>query len=205
MTDAPQTAAPEVPDPTSAAQARSRVEAIFAAAAAKKTGAEGKRVHLPKSLPVTVASLSPLKGPRPKPPKRRPADWAESMAKFVEQRRDMPFAWGTHDCFLFAADAVNALHGIDFMAPFRGKYSTEQEAEALLAAHGGLEQAAAGRMQAVGLPETAPNFAHRHDVALVQNGNQLLLGLVLGVHVAVTGSDGLRFVRRSMIRRAWAV
>jgi hypothetical protein len=153
----------------------------------------------------TIASASAVKGPRPVPAKHRPADWAERMNAFIEMRRKTPFAWGSADCFTFAADAVNALHGVDLMEDFRGKYSTEAEAEALLAAHGGLEAAAAERLKAAGFQECAPNFAHRHDVALVHPGNMMLLGIVVGVHVAVTGADGLKFVRRSLIKRAWAV
>ena len=43
-----------------------------------------------------------------------------------------PFAWGTHDCCIGAANAILANTGTDIADDFRGKYSTEAEAFALI-------------------------------------------------------------------------
>jgi hypothetical protein len=53
----------------------------------------------------------------------RAPDWRARLADLVTARRHDPFAWGSRDCCLWAADAVEAMTGDDFAAPLRG-YST---------------------------------------------------------------------------------
>ena len=57
----------------------------------------------------------------------------------IEQYRDAEFRWGHMDCCLFVADVLNAQHGKDFAAPFRGTYDTEFGAARIVAKHGGLD------------------------------------------------------------------
>jgi len=135
----------------------------------------------------------------------RPEDWPERLAAFVEARRATPFAWGTQDCMMFAADAVLVLRDVDIMTQYRGAYQTEAEGDALLDRDGGMEAILATAAQAAGLAERAPKLARRGDLVLVEHGNLLMAGIVIGTAVAVTGSDGLAFVPTRMITRAWAV
>lgn len=135
----------------------------------------------------------------------RPEDWPERLAAFVEERRNVPFAWGTQDCLMFAADAVLMLRGVDVMAQYRGAYATEAEGDSLLERDGGMEAILAAAAQAAGLAERAPKLARRGDLVLVRHGNLLMAGIVTGTAVAVTGSDGLAFVPTRMIVRAWVV
>lgn len=67
-------------------------------------------------------------------------DWPQRLNHAIEARRQIPHAWGSNDCALFAADLVAAQTGQDFGAPFRGRYSDRESADAILAAlgHGGL-------------------------------------------------------------------
>jgi hypothetical protein len=55
------------------------------------------------------------------PLQRRP-DWILRLIAYLSACRDLPFAYGRHDCALFAAGAVEAMTGHDFAAPFRGRY-----------------------------------------------------------------------------------
>lgn len=60
----------------------------------------------------------------PSPLAERRDDWRARLSAFIADRRDDPFAWGSRDCCLFAADAVEAMTGADFAVRFRG-YSTK--------------------------------------------------------------------------------
>ena len=55
-------------------------------------------------------------------------DWARRLRSAIAERRDRPHAWGQHDCAINAADLVQAQTGIDFAAPFRGRYTDEASA-----------------------------------------------------------------------------
>jgi hypothetical protein len=142
---------------------------------------------------------------RPFPSRPRFADWPERLTALVEERREAPFYWGGQDCGMFAADVALALTGEDPAAWLRGKYGDEEALDHILADLGGFEEAVALTMQDFGSPEIAPAFAMRGDWGLVEFGNQLMVGVVLGDVVAIPALDGLRFPPVALVRRAWAI
>jgi len=141
---------------------------------------------------------------RPNPLHPRRPDWPERLAAHVEARRDVPFAWGSQDCCSFAADAVQAMTGRDWLAPHRGQYQDAASAEAIMG-DAGLETLVAGLLASFGAGDCPPGFAQRGDLALVLSGNELTLGVVLGEVVAAPGLRRLAFVPRTAIRRGWSV
>lgn len=117
----------------------------------------------------------------------------------------MPFQWGEHDCGLFAADVTLALTGEDPAAWLRGRYATEEGLEAIIVPMGGIEEAIAQTMADFGAPECPIPYAQRGDWALVENGNMLMTGVILGDRVAVPGTERMHFLPVRMVLRAWAV
>ena len=132
-------------------------------------------------------------------------DWPEILADGLDARAAQPFAWGVNDCCTLACDVVLAMTGVDLMADLRGSYSDEASAEAILAREGGLAAVAARAALAAGLGDCHAGFAQRGDVALVQHGNALAMGVIAGDAVAVPGPDGLAFLPLSAVLRAWSV
>lgn len=149
--------------------------------------------------------MTPTKG-RPLPRRPRFPDWPERLAAAVEARTERPFAWGEHDCFLFAADVVLAVTGQDPAAAWRGRYASEEEAEALIASLGGREAALVAAMAQFGAPEIRPTFAQRGDLVLVTIGNDIACGVILdGDRVVAPGAERLLALPRRLVLRAWAV
>jgi len=60
-------------------------------------------------------------------PLHRLPDWRPRLVSFVNSVRARPFAYGTHDCALFAAGAVEAMTGVDLAKDWRGAYSSLKE------------------------------------------------------------------------------
>ncbi len=145
---------------------------------------------------------------------QRHEHWAtRSLTPFLLERRNSPFAWGTNDCCLFPADAIEAMTGVDIASDFRGKYATEAQAWALVhTVTGGstVADAAAWCARAYGLTEwTYPLCAQRGDLVVFANEGRLLAGIVhlSGRHVLSVAADGLvKFpITRPMLQRAWKV
>lgn len=114
-------------------------------------------------------------------------DWPEQLAAFIEARRTLPFAWGSNDCALFAADAINALTGVDHAATLRG-YKTERGAASRIKKAGGM------RAFAAALTEKHPGLAQRGDVVLVINEGRETFGVVCdGGNWCAPGVSGLVF------------
>jgi hypothetical protein len=144
----------------------------------------------------------------------RSRHWAtRAFHAFLQARAYTPFAWGVHDCALFAADGIEAMTGIDIAADFRGKYSDEAGAlEAIKAIAGGetVADAAAWCAAKHGIAELArPLFAQRGDLVVYRDPvtEQLVSGLVhlTGRHIVSAGTEGLRKIPISRVLRAWHV
>jgi hypothetical protein len=116
---------------------------------------------------------------------------------FLREREKMPFAWGTNDCALFAADAILANTGIDIAADFRGKYTTQLGAlRTIQEVTGGtsVADAAAYCANKHGLLEhTHPLLAKRGDLVVIENDENLIAGVVHlnGFHVISVSEKGL--------------
>lgn len=63
-------------------------------------------------------------------------DWETRLHDFMLANRDREFAWGQWDCILFACAAAEAITGVDKAATYRGRYSDEKGARAILRKQG---------------------------------------------------------------------
>ena len=133
---------------------------------------------------------------------RRREDWPLRLNAALESARARAFAWGEHDCCMFAAGVVRELTGEDFAAPFRGAYAERDGAGLILAEQGGVE---AITTAALGAPLDNPRFAQRGDVVLIETEEGMALGICDGVNAWLPGVRGL--VHRPMPhwRAAWRV
>lgn len=95
-------------------------------------------------------------------------DWQARLDLFVATSARRPFVWGDHDCALYAAAACDAQIGIDFAAPFRGRYSSLEEGLKLLQDAGFADHVA---LAAANLQEIPVAFAQVGDIAAVDLGD----------------------------------
>jgi hypothetical protein len=141
----------------------------------------------------------------------RQQHWAtRSYHEFLLNRAKAPFAWGTNDCALFAADGVKAITGVDIAADFRGKYT--DEASALTAIRDicsgtTVADAAVYCASKAGLTElTHPLKAQRGDLVVCKNADGTpIAGLVHlnGRHVVTVSTKGLVRLSITSVLRAW--
>jgi hypothetical protein len=144
----------------------------------------------------------------------RDEKWVEKLDALLFERREWPFAWGSHDCALFACDAILAMTGVDLAADFRGKYSSEATAAEAMQAFCGkqgatIEDVAEKVCAQHGLEELEhPLLARRGDVVIFDSDRWgATLGIVAldGRHVVGAGTFGLERVPITKIERAWRV
>lgn len=80
-------------------------------------------------------------------------NWLPKFWMALEKKR---FAWGVHDCLLFAADALVAQGRPDAAAPYRGAYSSATEADTVIDNAGGFVSLFEGACDAAGIGEATP-------------------------------------------------
>ncbi len=111
-------------------------------------------------------------------------DWEDRLAVYLARVETEPFAWGTHDCALFAASCVEAMTGVDPAVDFRGAYQSKAGAAKALReiGNGTLLKTYQARFR-----EKPAGFAGRGD--LVWNGEAM--GICIGAEALFLGEpDG---------------
>jgi hypothetical protein len=137
--------------------------------------------------------------------------WTTALHTFFMGEANLPFAWGSNDCCLFAANAVEAITGTDLADDFRGKYRDEASAFALINSVSGgstVADAAAHCAAKHGLTEyTHPLMAKRGDLVVISNGGNLIAGVVHlnGRDVISTSGTGLVRLPITAVVRSWSV
>ena len=63
-------------------------------------------------------------------------DWQKRFWQVLESKREATFAYGTHDCVLFAASMADAISDADYMERAREAFSWSNAREALVLTHG---------------------------------------------------------------------
>lgn len=116
---------------------------------------------------------------------------------------DGPFVWGRSDCCTAACDVFAGLHGVDPMAPLRGRYASRFSALRLIRDWGGwltMADRLAALAGLVAVDEFTP--AKAGDLGLARVGGDL--ALVIGIENGLwagKGEHGVVAVREVM--RAW--
>lgn len=148
------------------------------------------------------------------PAYRRFEDWERRLAEFLEQSRLRPFAWGKHDCCLFASEAIRVQTGIDIaeIKHFRGNYSDEHAGYKLLFSTTKTRslRLAIGRLMAEFDFPLLPNplLAQRGDLVLIKDHRgRYVVGIVDldGRWVACLTPKGLTRVPLERALIAWKV
>jgi hypothetical protein len=99
---------------------------------------------------------------------QRLEDWETRLLAEIDAARFRDFAYGQHDCALFAAGCVDAMCGTTLAETLRAAYHDEASAEAYFTAQGGWGPAVDAL---VGADNRIPwQFAQPGDIALVPIG-----------------------------------
>lgn len=126
-------------------------------------------------------------------------DWRPRLQAWLTEVRDRPFAYGEHDCALFAAGAVAAMTGVDLAAEYRGRYGSLKE---------GFNLARGGHLALLRqhLEPIAPALAQVGDIALIGEVGFPALGVFEGGQVLVLRErGGLGTIPRAAAMQAYRV
>lgn len=114
-----------------------------------------------------------------------------SLTAYLERVRAEPFAYGSHDCALFAAGAIQAQTGVDPAEAFRGRYGSLREGLKALKAQG--YESHVDLARAVLKPVDRP-FAQTGDIAVLNLDRGPALGVVDGSRVFFLSDGGMMHI-----------
>lgn len=130
--------------------------------------------------------------------------WEGNLAALVMERLRTPFAWGRNDCVTFAADAVQAMTGIDPIASIRGTWHDEVSARRALGHFCGATdtvQAMTIMAQRMAWPVVSSLLARRGDIVVI--GGRL--AVLIGNGAATPGNQGLVVEQPEPGALAWSI
>lgn len=119
-------------------------------------------------------------------PPRRP-DWHPRLLEYLALTADWGHEYGTHDCALFVAGAVEAMHGADPGAPFFGQYKTYGGGVKVLRQSGFQDMHEVLAKYAEQVP---PIQAQIGDIAALPGADHAILGIVTGPHIRAVAPSG---------------
>lgn len=115
-------------------------------------------------------------------------DWEHRLTRYVTEVARSGFAYGEHDCALFAAGAVKAVTGIDPGAPWRGRYSSFKGGLKLVLKDGFADHVDIMRRHCPLIPSSS---VMPGDLAVIGTGRDAALGVVQGALIYVLRETGL--------------
>lgn len=132
-------------------------------------------------------------------------NWATKLNETIAAASAIPFAYGTHDCALFAANCVQSMTGTDLAADVRGRYQSKPGAKLLMREKygGDLEQCMEQIALQYSLVEGSPMGTKRGDIVLCDTAEGPALGIVSGHYCCFAGPKGLTMITVRECRRAW--
>lgn len=108
---------------------------------------------------------------------RRFEDWPQRLESYLFVCKKRDFEWGSFDCALFVAGAVQAMTGIDFSDKYRGRYKTERGALMAMRRQG-FNDVVGVATYCFGAPSASVLKAQRGDVVAFDTDDGTALGVV---------------------------
>ncbi|WP_147127819.1 DUF6950 family protein [Shimia ponticola] len=121
------------------------------------------------------------------------------LADFIAKTRSDPFEWGSNDCALWCASAVEHETGFDPAINLRGTYASRFACRQMIMAAGGLVALIVPRMVHPMIGDLDGD-----GVAVLHLDGQTLCGLIVDGRAVVKGQRGLRIADDFSILRGWS-
>lgn len=115
------------------------------------------------------------------------------LRSYLEDKRYDPYSLGSNDCFLFSADIIHILTGVNYKYIFEGKYKTKREALRLIEKYGGFVSAIDTHTGIQMIRVSNRDDLQNLDLALlfIDKDHMPHLGLILDNKVIMLGEKGL--------------
>lgn len=137
--------------------------------------------------------------------------WAEALHNYLIANAKTLFSWGSFDCALFTAGAIEAVTGTDVATDFKGKYTDEAGAIATIksvTSGSTVEDAAVYVAKKYELTELKFVLcAQRGDMVVFDGDEGVAVGIVHlnGTECLFVTAKGINKIPLKQIRRAWRV
>lgn len=132
----------------------------------------------------------------------RRADWSTRLAAVANERRALPYCYGTNDCACFARVAIEAMTGTLLLPEIDPPKGMVAAARVLI--RRGWEDVGDMMVELLG-PAVDPAVSRIGDIVSYERGGELHLAVRFGDAALAPSLQGLIIIERADWLRAWAV
>lgn len=126
-------------------------------------------------------------------------NWPDLLSQYLKECKKKPFAWGEHDCILFAAKCIERLTGENLYHSYL-IYDNEAGAHGVVSSNGGLSEIVKKHL---GPGHRDIMKARRGDLVMMKmNGETIGVVDDSGENIACVSHDGLK---RFPLKTAWRI
>ena len=132
----------------------------------------------------------------------------DKLAKFLEKIKNKPFKYGTLDCAIFTASAVDSQIGTKLKSKLFGKYKDLKGVAKRIKEIGkgkyinAIEKICKDNK----FKEISPDYAQRGDVCIMKQNKKLLMGIIgLNNKPVFISDSGFNEFDRNLIERVWRI
>lgn len=136
--------------------------------------------------------------------------WEHAYENYLTSAARLKFKYGTFDCCLFVANAIQAITGVDVAAEMRGTYVTAAQAavkiQSLTGVGDDVPTIATYLFNKHGVTVNANKFmCKRGDPVLIQNGTTLGIVSLDGAYVLGVTEQGFTRVSITNVVKSWSL
>jgi len=133
---------------------------------------------------------------------KRYDDWQLRFETLVAENMSKAFSWGSHDCMLWAANAVEALTGFDAAEDLRGTYDSALGAARVVKELGGMEKLITDRL---GVEPVGAGYANVGDILLADLEGQLTAAVCNGETMLAPSAECLVALPTLSALKCWKI
>lgn len=134
---------------------------------------------------------------------KRLDDWPNQLQAAINRFDGVPWVWGETDCWQFAAAAIAAVTGADFIGTYAGQYRSRLSALARVRGRGhrSFTDAAVAELARIGAEQVPPQFARVGDIGITICETMCVR---TAAGFIARGADGRMYVAAN-IQSAWRI
>lgn len=128
------------------------------------------------------------------------------LYKYIDGTRGREFSWGKHDCVTWVSDWCVVLGYKDPIGDIRGKWSSEEEAAAVMQENGSFLGGALTRLREIGISPIYRNLASRGDICAVKSDDdKICFGIMDSQGIICLNPIGFQTVPVKVLLKSWRV
>ena len=129
----------------------------------------------------------------------------ERLTEYIRAVRDVPFAWGEHDCLTFTNSAYRAMYGAGWADDWLGRYVIDgapMRRQQLKAEFGwsNIDAAIDDKMTRVPHPPRGALVTTKHAQRWITG---VAMGICIGTRGVFLGKEGVIYMPTEYIEKAW--